>query len=596
MISEEIIDKIKYENDIVDVISENVRLKRIGRNYVGLCPFHHEKTPSFYVSPQKQIFKCFGCGEAGNVITFIMKLQNKTFPEACEYLAKRANIDIPTDNNKVLSIQKSRYDKMYSLNVEAARFFFRNLKKNITAKNYLLNRGITEKTINKFGLGYALDDWNSLFNYLKSKGYSELDMVSAGLISKNSRGNFYDLFKNRVMFPVFNIRGKVIGFGGRVLNDAKPKYLNSPETLLFKKGTNLYGLNFAIKSNNTKQIIIVEGYMDCISLHQYGITNAVASLGTALTSKHAKLLKRYTDDIIISYDADAAGQAATLRGLEILKKEGFNIKVLTVPMGKDPDEFIKSNGADAFLKLLEGALPLVEYRIERASQGINLKNREHLIKYIERVSKIIVGLDPIEKDVYINKISENTGVTQQAIYDIINTQIQKNVKKTQKMNSNIDFRQKLYLEPLYIKAERSLLKLMLNKEANEYIKSKMSSEEFVSNAHRRIFELIVECDSECNDIDPKKIESKCYDTEMVKEWIYISEINIIAEDDDLTAYIDDCINEIIKFKLEESRKKVMANIKYLESKGMFKESIEQAQRLMKIEKKLLEIKSGERRE
>jgi DNA primase len=417
MISDEIIEKIKYENDIVDVISESVRLKRAGRNYLGLCPFHHEKTPSFSVSPEKQIYKCFGCGEAGNVITFVMKLKNKSFPEACEYLAEKASIEMKTDNR--YDNQKAKYNKMYEINVEAARFFFNNLKNNNVAKEYFFNRGINQKTINKFGLGYSLNNWNGVLNYLKSKGYTELDMLSLGLISKSPKGRYYDLFKNRVMFPVFNVRGKVIGFGGRVFGDTKPKYLNSPETILFKKGTNLYGLNLAIKDLSEKKIIIVEGYMDCISLHQYGITNTVASLGTALTGKQAKLLKRYTDEVIISYDADAAGQAATLRGLEILKNEGFLIKVLTVPKGKDPDEFIKINGKEAFLELIKNALPLIEYKIEKCGEGVNFEDREQMIKYVGRVAQVIVNLDPIEKDVYIKKISEKTNVNEQAIYDVI---------------------------------------------------------------------------------------------------------------------------------------------------------------------------------
>ena len=283
-ISEEILEKIKSQNDIVDVISERVRLKKAGRNFTGLCPFHNEKTPSFSVSQEKQIYKCFGCGEAGNVISFVMKDKNLPFIEAVKYLANRANIPLKLGNGEQSQSNRKK-ELLYKVNVEAAKFFFSNLMNNQNAKEYFLNRGIKEETIKKFGLGYANDSWNSLMFYLRKKGINDGLLEEAGLISVNKeKGRKYDRFRNRVMFPVFDYQGKVIGFGGRVLDDSKPKYLNSPETLVFQKGTNLYGLNFALKHNmKERYFIIVEGYMDLITLHQYGITNVVASLGTALT-------------------------------------------------------------------------------------------------------------------------------------------------------------------------------------------------------------------------------------------------------------------------------------------------------------------------
>ena len=344
-ISEEILEKIKSQNDIVDVISERVRLRKAGRNFTGLCPFHNEKTPSFSVSQEKQIYKCFGCGEAGNVISFVMKDKNLPFVEAVKYLANRANIPLEMHNGEKSKSAKKK-DLLYRVNVEAAKFFFSNLMNNQNAKEYFLNRGIKEETIKKFGLGFANDSWNSLMFYLRKKGINDVLLEEAGLISVNKeKGRKYDRFRNRVMFPVFDYQGKVIGFGGRVLDDSKPKYLNSPETLVFQKGTNLYGLNFALKHNMSERyFVIVEGYMDLISLHQYGITNVVASLGTALTINQARLLKRYADKVIISYDADMAGQMATLRGLEILRTAGFDVRVLNIPQGKDPDEYVRSNG------------------------------------------------------------------------------------------------------------------------------------------------------------------------------------------------------------------------------------------------------------
>ena len=408
IISEEIIQKVKESNDIVDIISENIKLKRTGRNYSGLCPFHNEKTPSFSVSQDKQIFKCFGCGEAGNVVSYVMKSRNMDFIEAIRFLAERAKIELQADNSKSIK-ERDVNEKLYKINAEAARFFFAKLRTNKNAMSYFTGRGISESTLKSFGLGFAPSSWNELMKFLKAKGYTELDMLNAGLIIKSQKEStkevFYDRFRNRVMFPVFDFKGKVIGFGGRVLDDSKPKYLNSPETAVFKKGTNLYGLNFALKNLKERMLIIVEGYMDCISLHQYGIKNAVASLGTALTPNQAKLLKRYTDKIIISYDADLAGQNATLRGLEILRVEDFDIRVLTVPQGKDPDEFIRSNGREAFLKLINDALPLIDYRIKKVREGVDFNKPKMLADYAKNAALIVTDLNPLQKDVYIKRIS-----------------------------------------------------------------------------------------------------------------------------------------------------------------------------------------------
>ena len=386
-IQESLIERIKEENDIVDIISETVRLKRSGRNYTGLCPFHSEKSPSFSVSQDKQIYKCFGCGEAGNVITFVMKSRKLDFIEALKILADRANIPLNLEN-KENSAAASKKELMYKINTEAARFYFSNLFNDKEAMSYFQNRGLSIKTIRSFGLGFSKNQWNNLMNFLKRKGYKEEILESLGLIIKSEKkGNYYDRFRNRVMFPVFDFRGRIIGFGGRVLDDSKPKYLNSPDSLIFSKGTNLYGLNFAIKDGLPERyFVIVEGYMDCISLHQHGIKNAVASLGTALTINQARLMKRYADKVIISYDADVAGQNATLRGLEVLKNAGFDVRVLTVPQGKDPDEYIRSNGKEAFMNLIEGALPLIEYRLKKVKEGINFSNNEDVIRYSQIVT------------------------------------------------------------------------------------------------------------------------------------------------------------------------------------------------------------------
>ncbi|MBP3915968.1 MULTISPECIES: DNA primase [unclassified Clostridium] len=589
-ISEEILEKIKSQNDIVDVISERVRLRKAGRNFTGLCPFHNEKTPSFSVSQEKQIYKCFGCGEAGNVISFVMKDKNLPFIEAVKYLANRANIPLEINNGEKSKSAKKK-DLLYRVNVEAAKFFFSNLMNNQNAKEYFLNRGIKEETIKKFGLGFANDSWNSLMFYLRKKGINDVLLEEAGLISVNKeKGRKYDRFRNRVMFPVFDYQGKVIGFGGRVLDDSKPKYLNSPETLVFQKGTNLYGLNFALKHNMSERyFVIVEGYMDLISLHQYGITNVVASLGTALTINQARLLKRYADKVIISYDADMAGQMATLRGLEILRTAGFDVRVLNIPQGKDPDEYVRSNGKEAFLKLINSAEPLIDYRMKKAEEGIDFKNSQSLILYAKRIMEIISDLDPMEKDVYIKKASENTGIKEQTLYDILKSKMKDNRENNFRNNKEED-RSKLYVEPGFLKAERAILKIMLeNKEYLQYIEERISENDFILLEHKEIFTVIMLAKGEnINNID-SFIESKLNNTKSIGELVKIREENIFFADD-VKVQINDFINEIHSYKLKQRIDQLRKEQKELENQGKIEESIKLAIELASVTKKLKEIK------
>lgn len=589
-ISEEILEKIKSQNDIVDVISERVRLKKAGRNFTGLCPFHNEKTPSFSVSQEKQIYKCFGCGEAGNVISFVMKDKNLPFIEAVKYLANRANIPLKLGNGEQRQSNRKK-ELLYKVNVEAAKFFFSNLMNNQNAKEYFLNRGIKEETIKKFGLGYANDSWNSLMFYLRKKGINDGLLEEAGLISVNKeKGRKYDRFRNRVMFPVFDYQGKVIGFGGRVLDDSKPKYLNSPETLVFQKGTNLYGLNFALKHNMSERyFVIVEGYMDLISLHQYGITNVVASLGTALTINQARLLKRYADKVVISYDADLAGQMATLRGLEILRTAGFDVRVLSIPQGKDPDEYVRSNGREAFLKLINNAEPLIDYRIKKAEEGIDFKNSQSVILYSKRIMDIISDLDPIEKDVYIKKASENTGIKEQALYDILKIKMKDNRENDFRNNKEED-RSKLYVEPGFLKAERTLLKMMLeNEEYLQYIEERISENDFILLEHKEIFTVIILGKGEnINNIE-SFIESRLSNAKSIGELVKIKEENIFFADN-IKVQIDDLINEIHSYKLKQRIDQLRKEQKELENQGKIEESIKLAIELASITKKLKESK------
>ncbi|WP_123053014.1 DNA primase [Clostridium sp. JN-1] len=586
MISEDVVEKVKYSNDIVDVISETVKLKRSGKNYIGLCPFHNEKTPSFSVSIDKQIYKCFGCGEAGNVITFVMKTRNLTFPEAVESLADRANIDIQF-KNKGSNSQKRSFQKLYKINIETARYFFNCLQKNKLAKQYLFNRGITEYTIRKFGLGYSLVGWHNTINHLKIKGFTELDMLEAGLIIKGQKGSYYDRFRNRIMFPVFDYRGRVIGFGGRVMDDSKPKYLNSPETALFKKGINLYGLNFAIKNNVNRTLIIVEGYMDCISLCQYGVSNVVASLGTSLTLEQARLIKKYADKVIISYDADSAGQMATMRGIEILKEAGLDVKVLIIPQGKDPDEFVRNNGKDKFLELVDTSMSLIDYKIDRIKQKFDFNKSQDVVSYSEKVLEVLNGLDPIEKGVYIKKLSEQTKIREQALYDMLNSSFQKNVRKQENMNIDNNFGQKLYLEPAYLKAERWILKFMLeDNESFQYIVQNFSKDEFILESHKKVYDYIVQNIQYEEGEKERRIELRCNELDTEKEWINILDLKIVYDKSEYKDIINDYINIIKKFKLKKSKNYIINKIKQCEKNGEIQESLELAQKLIEIQKKI----------
>ncbi|WP_315116839.1 DNA primase [uncultured Clostridium sp.] len=583
MISEDVIQKVKEYNNIVDIISETVRLRKSGKYYTGLCPFHNEKTPSFTVTPDKQIYKCFGCGEAGNVITFIMKTKNLSYVDAIKMLADRANIEIEDSRSSITD----NSSKLYKINTEAARYFYYNLRKNKSAMDYLIKRGLSSRTINRFGLGYALDSWDSLLKHLKGKGYTELDMLSAGLILKNKNDRYYDRFRNRIIFPVFDYRKKVIGFGGRVMDNSNPKYLNSPETSIFKKGTNLYGINYAIENNDEKMFIIVEGYMDCISLHQHGVKTAVASLGTAFTSNQAKLLKRYADKVVIAYDADSAGEKATLRGLQILKEEGFDVRVLSIPQGKDPDDFIKNNGKEEFLTLVERSMELEDYKIEKAAKGLNLKNPNDVAKYAEIALDIIRDLQPVEKDIYINKLSQETGIQNQALYDLMNNKLQKDGNNNDLMNSNEFFGNKYYLEPVYVKCERTLINIMVNnEEMKEYILETLKEEYFISQKRREIYKFVLRNLDRNEEEIGTLIESEFMNYSIIEEWIKIKEVNVIDEDCDYKLLIDDYVRELKKLKSDQNKKEIIENIKKLESEGKLKESLELAQQLFNIQKQL----------
>ena len=436
--SDELLDDIKTKNDIVDIVSQYVVLKRAGRNYMGLCPFHKEKSGSFCVSPDKQIFHCFGCGVGGNVFHFISKIENVNFKESVEILANRAGVDLPLSDNfedDKLSKLKSR---VYEVNKCAAEFYHQNLYKPTAkpAQEYVKKRHLDNKTLKAFKIGYS-GRFNELYTELKTKGFTEEEILASCLVNKNPDGKFIDRFRNRLMFPIIDIRERVIAFGGRVLDDSKPKYINSPEDIVYSKGRNLFAFNIA-KKNNPKTIIMVEGYMDAVSLHQRGINNAVASLGTALTEAQGRLLRRSCEKVIIGYDADGAGQAATLRGLEILQNLGCDIRILQIEGAKDPDEFVVKYGPERFQMYVDKAISLVEFKVKMLKNNLNLDNVNDKIKFLNEVARILAKVsNSMEREVYVDKISLEYKVSKEAIYGEINKLLYANNKTEQKLEKKV---------------------------------------------------------------------------------------------------------------------------------------------------------------
>jgi len=406
------IDDLKSRIDIVDVIGRELPLKKAGSSYKCLCPFHSEKTPSFNVNQEHQYFHCFGCGEKGDVIRFVERYFNLDFMDAVQKLCEEYNIPMP----EKIGGSKTDYSKYYEINRKAAMFFFKQLTSGPNpGYSYIRKRGLTDQTIVKFGLGYAPDRWDALLQNLKGQGVSESDMLKLGLISKGKRG-YYDKFRNRVIFPIIDVRGKVIGFGGRAIGDFKPKYLNSSESDIFLKKNNLYALNITKKDiADQDRVLMVEGYMDVISLYQHGIRNVTASLGTALTENQGRLIRRYTNNVVLSYDSDAAGVNAALRGIGIIRKAGCSVRVLQIDDGKDPDEFVRKNGKDAFEKLIEKAVPATDFRLKNLEQGFDFSTDTQIIDYIQRCVPILQGLSPVEQNLYVRKLAEKFNISEYAI-------------------------------------------------------------------------------------------------------------------------------------------------------------------------------------
>lgn len=522
----EIIEEIKARCDIANVIGDYIKIQPSGQNYKALCPFHVEKTPSFHISTAKQVYKCFGCGEGGDVINFVMKMENLDFIDAVRMLANRCGIDINFNIDEETK-QKIELSKKYQdIHTEAARFYFSNLVKSKNrGYDYLRNRGLDDKTIKRFGLGYSQDTWSSLMDYLiDEKGYSCEELLECGLIGKSTKTDkYYDKFRNRVMFPIFDYRGNVIGFGGRVLDDSLPKYLNSPDTLIFNKRHNLYGLNFARKNLSSRTVILVEGYMDLISLYQYGIKIAVATLGTALTSQQARLIKRYADNVIISYDSDGPGTKASLRAIDILVEAGLTVKVLDLKEAKDPDEYVRKYGTDEYKNAMKDAVPRIKFKIDNLKSSFDLSKDQDNIKFAQEAVNIIKQLkSPVEIDYYIKYLSGIVQLDEDAVkrevygksYNsgkLSNTRFNNKFnKKEEKPIEKMDAIQ--YGEEL---TEITLIKIMMTiPVAREKILLKIDEKELLMEDSKKILNYLSNVDSEkivdvdeLDNINDKYIES-----------------------------------------------------------------------------------------
>lgn len=420
--SEELVEEIRMKNDIVDLVSGYVKLKRQGSNYVGLCPFHNEKSPSFSVSRQKQMYYCFGCGAGGNVFTFAMEYENLTFPEAVEFLAERSGVDLPKiEYSEEAKKRAGLRTVLLEISKEAARYFYVQLKaeQGKTGYTYLKGRGLSDETIRAFGLGYSNKYSDNLYRYLRSKGYSEDLIRQAGLINTDEKQGIYDRFWNRVMFPIMDVNSKVIGFGGRVMGDGKPKYLNSPETPIFDKSRNLYGLNRA-RSSRKPYFLLCEGYMDVISMHQAGFTNAVASLGTALTTGHASLIKRYVREVYLTYDSDEAGIKAALRAVPILRDAGISAKVIRMEPYKDPDEFIKNLGAEEFENRIQGAENGFMFSLRILERDYHMDSPEEKTAFFQEAArKLIEFQDELERDNYIEAVAKKYYIKEESLRKMV---------------------------------------------------------------------------------------------------------------------------------------------------------------------------------
>lgn len=528
---DELIEEVRMKNDIVDVISGYVKIQKKGSSYFGLCPFHNEKSPSFSVSPQKQMYYCFGCGAGGNVFTFIMEYENYTFQEAIKFLAQKAGVSLPeAEYTEEVRKKEGKRAKLLEVNKEAAKYFYYQLRsdRGRAGLKYLKERQLSDETINKFGLGFANMTSNDLVKYLKSKGYDDKLLQEAGLATFDEKYGMHDKFWNRVMFPIQDINHRVIGFGGRVMGDGKPKYLNSPETMIFDKSRNLYGLNLA-RTSRKNNMILCEGYMDVITMHQAGFSQAVASLGTAFTEGQATLLKRYTQEVILSYDSDGAGVTAALRAIGILKEAGLTGKVLNLEPYKDPDEFIKNRGQEAFQERLDQAENTFFFELRMLQRDYNLKDPEEKTRFHREIAKKLCGFsEEVERENYIQAVADKYQIGFDNLRKLVLSYAEQTgfAKPVERPKSGIQ--KKAAPDENRKKTQRMLLTWLTDEPAlYQKIKKYISPEDFTEDLYRKVAEKLFD-GLDRGEMNPASIISMFTDEEEQREVASVFNTKLMA--------------------------------------------------------------------
>ena len=542
--TDELKEEIRSANDIVDVVSQYVTLKRSGRNFFGLCPFHKEKSPSFSVSPDRQYFHCFGCHKGGDVFTFISEIERISFKEALEFLAERARIELPVSQNSEFNKNQYLKDKMYKINAETAIFYHERLYKPLAkiAQEYVKQRKLDNKTLKAFKIGYS-GEYNELYKNLKVKGFKDEEILATGLVNKNNNGEYIDRFRKRLMFPIMDVSGRVVAFGGRKLenNEKLAKYINSNENLIYSKKKHLFAMNLA-KQSTSKKIILVEGYMDAISLYQRGFDNVVASLGTALTEEQGRLLRKYCEQVILSYDSDGAGQEAIMRGLSILENQGCDARVLQMDGAKDPDEYVIKYGSGRFKLLIDNAISLVEFKIKMIKNKYNIENSSDKIRFLKEITKILSEVEnKIEREIYIEKISENYNISKEAIYAEVNKEVYDAKSSEKVLLRPIAKKEKqTEINPITIKRENMVIYLLINyfKESYEPIVTNISPDDFKLEQNKFIFEKILNSTAE----ESEKIVQSLANIEDSEIQSHISEI--LVTDYEISS-VDKCIEDVV---------------------------------------------------
>ena len=553
--SDEVLSNVKEANDIVEVISQYVHLKRSGRNYFGLCPFHNEKSPSFSVSPDKQIFHCFGCGVGGNVITFISKIEGLGFKESVENLAERAGIKLPSIGNNEDSKLEELKAKVYKVNSFTANYYHKRLyeARSKIGQEYVKKRKLTNETLESYNLGFS-GNFDELYKELRKEGFQDEEILESGLVNKNDNGKYIDRYRNRFMIPILDVRNRVIAFGGRVLDDSKPKYINSPENVVYSKGKHLFGLNVA-KKGDTKKLLIVEGYMDAISLHQRGITNVVAALGTALTTNQGWLLRKNTEQVILGFDSDGAGQNAILRAMEVMQNMGCDMRILQMTGAKDPDEYIIKFGAARFQKLINEAISLIEFKVKVLKKSLDLDVAGDKVKFLNEISKLLAKIDnSIEREIYIEKIAKGYNISKEAIFGQVN-KIQYSNKKSfsslEKSKPVLPRKESKEIQEEIIKRENLLISILINTPENfNIIEQNIKEEDFKYELNKKIVKIIYE-ELKKENSNVNSIIDKIEDEEIQSHltMIMAEDYGIIDE----KKAIEDILKKYEKEKLENRR-------------------------------------------